>query len=53
MEDGQPPKPRRAITIGISGCSSSGKTTLARLLRDMFPNTFILHQDDFYKPEDQ
>ncbi|KAG6009090.1 hypothetical protein E4U43_000047 [Claviceps pusilla] len=42
-----------ALVIGISGCSSSGKTTLARLLRDIFPNTFILHQDDFYKPEQE
>ncbi|KAL2155357.1 hypothetical protein VTH82DRAFT_98 [Thermothelomyces myriococcoides] len=45
--------PPRTIIIGISGCSSSGKTTLARLLRDMFPETFILHEDDFYKPESQ
>ncbi|KAK0651309.1 P-loop containing nucleoside triphosphate hydrolase protein [Cercophora newfieldiana] len=44
---------RKAIIVGISGCSSSGKTTLARLLRDIFPHTFILHEDDFYKPEDQ
>lgn len=44
---------KKAIVIGISGCSSSGKTTLARLLRDIFPHTFILHEDDFYKPEDQ
>ncbi|KAK0705211.1 nicotinamide riboside kinase 1 [Lasiosphaeris hirsuta] len=44
---------QRAITIGISGCSSSGKTTLARLLRDIFPNTFILHEDDFYRPEEE
>ena len=44
---------KKAVVIGISGCSSSGKTTLARLLRDIFPNTFILHEDDFYKPEDQ
>src|SRR4051794_37944073 len=44
---------RKAIIVGISGCSSSGKTTLARLLRDIFPNTFILHEDDFYKAEDQ
>lgn len=44
---------KKAIVVGISGCSSSGKTTLARLLRDIFPNTFILHEDDFYKPEDQ
>ncbi|KAA8631996.1 hypothetical protein SMACR_06226 [Sordaria macrospora] len=42
---------QKAVVIGISGCSSSGKTTLARLLRDIFPNTFILHEDDFYKPE--
>lgn len=42
---------RKAVIIGISGCSSSGKTTLARLLRDIFPNTMILHEDDFYKPE--
>ncbi|KAG6101056.1 hypothetical protein E4U30_003144 [Claviceps sp. LM220 group G6] len=42
----------QALIIAISGCSSSGKTTLARLLRDIFPNTFILHQDDFYKPEE-
>ena len=44
---------RKAVVVGISGCSSSGKTTLARLLRDIFPSTFILHEDDFYKPEDQ
>ncbi|OAA44260.1 nicotinamide riboside kinase 1 [Metarhizium rileyi] len=41
----------QSLIVGISGPSSSGKTTLARLLRDIFPNTFILHQDDFYKPE--
>ncbi|KAK3052074.1 ribosylnicotinamide kinase [Extremus antarcticus] len=40
-----------AIIVGISGVSSSGKTTLARLLRDIFPNTFILHEDDFYKTD--
>lgn len=44
---------QKAIIVGISGCSSSGKTTLARLLRDIFPDTFILHEDDFYKPEEQ
>ncbi|RDA89860.1 hypothetical protein CP533_0404 [Ophiocordyceps camponoti-saundersi (nom. inval.)] len=43
--------PESALIIALSGCSSSGKTTLARLLRDIFPNTFILHQDDFYRPE--
>ncbi|KXH33750.1 nicotinamide riboside kinase 1 [Colletotrichum salicis] len=39
------------LIVGLSGCSSSGKTTLARLLRDIFPSTFILHEDDFYKAE--
>jgi len=40
-----------ALILGISGVSSSGKTTLARLLRDIFPNTFVLHEDDFYKTD--
>ncbi|EME49936.1 hypothetical protein DOTSEDRAFT_164780 [Dothistroma septosporum NZE10] len=41
----------RAVILGISGVSSSGKTTLARLLRDIFPRAFILHEDDFYKTD--
>lgn len=45
--------PNRCIVVGISGASSSGKTTLARLLRDIFPSTFILHEDDFYKVESE
>ncbi|KAI4600541.1 ribosylnicotinamide kinase [Pestalotiopsis sp. 9143b] len=44
---------QKAVLVGISGASSSGKTTLARLLRDIFPGTFILHEDDFYKPESE
>jgi nicotinamide/nicotinate riboside kinase len=38
------------LLLGISGPSSSGKTTLSRLLRDIFPPSklFILHLDDFY-----
>jgi nicotinamide/nicotinate riboside kinase len=39
------------LVLGISGASSSGKTTLSRLLRDIFPNTFILHEDDFFKED--
>jgi nicotinamide/nicotinate riboside kinase len=42
---------QKAIVVAVSGCSSSGKSTLSRLLRDIFPDTFILHADDFYKPE--
>ncbi|KAI1266327.1 nicotinamide riboside kinase 1 [Xylariaceae sp. FL1019] len=44
---------RKAIIVGISGASSSGKTTISRLLRDVFPQTFILHEDDFYRPESE
>jgi len=44
---------RKAVIVALSGASSSGKTTLARLLRDIFPRTFILHEDDFYKHEDE
>ncbi|KAF1821021.1 P-loop containing nucleoside triphosphate hydrolase protein [Dissoconium aciculare CBS 342.82] len=39
------------LLVGLSGVSSSGKTTIARLLRDIFPRTFVLHEDDFYKPD--
>jgi len=44
----QPP-----LLVGISGPSCSGKTTLARLLRDLFPPTqlFLLHLDDFYRTD--
>ncbi|KAH8811548.1 P-loop containing nucleoside triphosphate hydrolase protein [Xylogone sp. PMI_703] len=45
--------PRKAVVVGISGASSSGKTTISRLIRDIFPNTFVLHEDDFYLPEEQ
>jgi len=45
--------PNKGIVVGISGASSSGKTTLARPLRDIFPSTFILHEDDFYKVESE
>lgn len=41
------------LLVGISGPSCSGKTTLARLLRDIWPSTFILHEDDFYLTDAQ
>lgn len=46
-------KMAKAFILGLSGLSSSGKTTLARLLRSVFrPACFILHQDDFYRAEE-
>jgi nicotinamide/nicotinate riboside kinase len=41
----------KPLLIAISGPSSSGKTTLSRLLRDILPGVFILHEDDFYKAD--
>ncbi|ODQ68120.1 P-loop containing nucleoside triphosphate hydrolase protein [Nadsonia fulvescens var. elongata DSM 6958] len=41
------------LIIAISGPSSSGKSTLSRLLRSVYPNSFILHQDDFYLSDDK
>ncbi|GFF26961.1 nicotinamide riboside kinase [Aspergillus udagawae] len=53
-------RPKNPVTvIGISGPSSSGKTTLARLLQRIFSHisenlqTFIMHEDDFYLPDDR
>ncbi|KAI1291649.1 ribosylnicotinamide kinase [Mortierella claussenii] len=43
----------RVITIGLSGPSSGGKTTTARYLRSILPNSTLVHQDDFYLPENQ
>lgn len=45
---------QKAFILGLSGPTSSGKTTLARLLRTVFrPSCFILHQDDFFRPEEE
>lgn len=42
----------RTILIGITGASSSGKSTLAHLLKSILPHSEIIHEDDFYKPEE-
>ncbi|KAL2821936.1 P-loop containing nucleoside triphosphate hydrolase protein [Aspergillus granulosus] len=68
-----PPSKREGMgktsIIALSGPSSSGKTTLARLLQRIFAHldtdseegqtkappisTFIIHEDDFYHPDDK
>ncbi|KZP22146.1 P-loop containing nucleoside triphosphate hydrolase protein [Athelia psychrophila] len=45
------PKPKqRVILVGIGGASCAGKTTLAKHLARILPNSFIIHQDDFVRP---
>lgn len=39
--------------IAISGCSSSGKTTLAKFLANAIPGCILIHEDDFYKPDSE
>ncbi|XP_051856832.1 nicotinamide riboside kinase 2-like [Antechinus flavipes] len=39
--------------IGIGGMTNGGKTTLTNRLIKTLPNCCVIHQDDFYKPQDQ
>ncbi|CCH60549.1 hypothetical protein TBLA_0D00390 [Henningerozyma blattae CBS 6284] len=39
--------------IAISGCSSTGKTTLANITKNCFPEALLLHEDDFYLHDDE
>ena len=41
------------LIIGLSGASSSGKTTVANALGTIFPDSSIIHEDDFYLPDNQ
>lgn len=39
------------LIIGISGATNSGKTTISKELHSLFPNSVLLHQDDFFYDE--
>ncbi|RKF63919.1 Nicotinamide riboside kinase [Erysiphe neolycopersici] len=43
----------KTVIVGISGASSSGKTTLCQLLMEIFPNLLVIHEDNFFKPKDE
>lgn len=42
----------RALIIGVSGATCSGKTSLIQLLTKCLPNGIGIHQDDYYFPVD-
>ncbi|XP_053573418.1 nicotinamide riboside kinase 2 [Bombina bombina] len=39
--------------VGIGGVTNGGKTTLTNQLIKCLPNCCVVHQDDFFKPQDQ
>ncbi|ORX61387.1 P-loop containing nucleoside triphosphate hydrolase protein [Hesseltinella vesiculosa] len=41
----------RVITVGISGPTCSGKTTITRVLQQLAGRSVIVYQDDYFKPE--
>ncbi|KAG1847360.1 hypothetical protein DFJ58DRAFT_798162 [Suillus subalutaceus] len=42
----------KVILVGLGGATCSGKTTLAKHLKSILPNSVIVHQDDFAPPEE-
>ncbi|KAF8909851.1 P-loop containing nucleoside triphosphate hydrolase protein [Mucidula mucida] len=42
----------RVIFVGVGGATCSGKTTLAKHLRSILPDSVIIHQDDFAPPQE-
>ncbi|NP_001088332.1 uncharacterized protein LOC495170 [Xenopus laevis] len=41
------------IIVGIGGVTNGGKTTLTNKLINTLPNCCVVHQDDFFKPQDK
>ncbi|KAG8440528.1 hypothetical protein GDO86_006322 [Hymenochirus boettgeri] len=41
------------IIVGIGGVTNGGKTTLTNKLIKTLPNCCVVHQDDFFKPQDK
>ncbi|XP_021100602.1 nicotinamide riboside kinase 2 isoform X2 [Heterocephalus glaber] len=44
---------RRPQACSLCSVTNSGKTTLTNSLRKALPNCCVIHQDDFFKPQDQ
>jgi len=46
------PGGHRVILVGVGGATCSGKTTLAKHLNRILPDSVIIHQDDFAPPQE-
>ncbi|AAS54832.2 AGR342Cp [Eremothecium gossypii ATCC 10895] len=44
---------RGTLLVGIGGCSSSGKSTIAKLAVQVLEDAVLVHQDDFYRHDDE
>ena len=42
--------PTRPLVLALDGRCGSGKTTMAAALAEQFPDSIVLHTDDFYLP---
>merc|ERR1712018_389563 len=40
------------LAVGLGGGSCTGKTSIARQLLDLLPSCVVLHQDSYYRKED-
>ncbi|TFK44477.1 P-loop containing nucleoside triphosphate hydrolase protein [Crucibulum laeve] len=47
-----PEKKVKVVLVGIGGATCSGKTTLAKHLNRILPDSVIIHQDDFAPPQE-
>ena len=43
-------RPAQPVVLALDGRCGSGKTTMAAALAEQFPDSIVLHTDDFYLP---
>ena len=43
-------RPAQPVVLALDGRCGSGKTTMATALAEQFPDSIVLHTDDFYLP---
>ncbi len=46
-------QPTKPLVLALDGRCGSGKTTMAAALAEQFPDSIVLHTDDFYLPPAQ